>query len=236
MDEKVAIESLKQIKEVFDKLDIEFWLDLGTLLGAVRDGKFISWDNDIDLGMWGPINNKIYTASRELKNKGFKIHIWEWEGRISIAAENFCSEVYVYNLINDKATTKWFTHRYKKKISGYILDYLHRIISEQRRVAENSHMPVFVEYILYKLINVLSIHLRERLAKFILSLYEKTGCAIHLSIPGYYFNNLSDIQFYGLKFKVPAKTEDYLSYRYGKDWRIPKKNYIHYIEDGAITK
>jgi len=37
------------------------------------------------------------------------------------------------------------------------------------------------------------------------------------------FTNLSVIKFYGMEFKVPAKTEEYLSYRYGKDWRIPPK-------------
>jgi hypothetical protein len=37
-----------------------------------------------------------------------------------------------------------------------------------------------------------------------------------------------------MKFRVPAETEEYLSYRYGKDWRTPKKDYIFYEDDGAI--
>ncbi|GAH36594.1 unnamed protein product, partial [marine sediment metagenome] len=47
MDEKIAIDTLKCVKNVLDNYGIEFWLDTGTLLGAVREGKIIPWDSDI---------------------------------------------------------------------------------------------------------------------------------------------------------------------------------------------
>jgi len=51
-NESLLLELLKQVIEVFENHKITYWLDGGTLLGAVRDGKFIDWDNDIDLGSW----------------------------------------------------------------------------------------------------------------------------------------------------------------------------------------
>ena len=47
----LSLELLRFIDNVCRKYDLGYWLDFGTLLGAVRHGGFIPWDDDVDISM-----------------------------------------------------------------------------------------------------------------------------------------------------------------------------------------
>ncbi len=53
-DSKTELQAISLLEEVVSKLEeyrCNYWLDGGTLLGAVRDKKLIPWDHDLDVGI-----------------------------------------------------------------------------------------------------------------------------------------------------------------------------------------
>ena len=52
---------------------IAYWLDFGTLLGAVRDEEFIPWDGDLDFGVLARDLDAIPALEREVAAAGFHL-------------------------------------------------------------------------------------------------------------------------------------------------------------------
>ena len=47
----LQLDMLAQFVDVCRRLDLRYYLMGGTMLGAVRHGGFIPWDDDVDVGM-----------------------------------------------------------------------------------------------------------------------------------------------------------------------------------------
>ncbi len=75
VDPAVAERNLKEIKGVLDDMGVVFLLGSGSCLGAVRDGAFIPWDDDVDLltvlGVNGLTEEKVDAAASALMGKGY---------------------------------------------------------------------------------------------------------------------------------------------------------------------
>jgi phosphorylcholine metabolism protein LicD len=73
MNKKIALENLLEIKKEFEKNQTSFWLTDGTLLGAFREGDFISHDSDTDIGVFASDMKKISLILNNLKKQNFEI-------------------------------------------------------------------------------------------------------------------------------------------------------------------
>lgn len=64
---------LKDVTELFEKENITYSMDGGTMLGAIRHGGIIPWDDDIDLIILQPDEVKLNNLSESLKKLGYSL-------------------------------------------------------------------------------------------------------------------------------------------------------------------
>ena len=73
---KIQIQILDVVDDFCNKNKIKYWINAGTLLGAIRHGGYIPWDDDIDLGMLREDFDKfIYSFNDE--NDKYKVYCFE---------------------------------------------------------------------------------------------------------------------------------------------------------------
>ena len=68
-DQMRLVEVLQKFAEICKEHDINWWLCSGTLLGAVRHGGFIPWDDDIDVSMLPKDYRKFVKVMKEWGDK-----------------------------------------------------------------------------------------------------------------------------------------------------------------------
>lgn len=81
---KLGYEYIKKMNEVLDTTGIKYFITYGTLLGIIREGKFIEHDDDIDFGVICDENfswDKIENAMKKIGMK--KKHQFRLEGEVT---------------------------------------------------------------------------------------------------------------------------------------------------------
>ena len=103
MEPEAAAARLKEMKRIFDGLGVVFWLGSGTCLGAVREGRFIPWDDEMDtvciLGRHGLTEETVRRGIETFRDNGFYVKVQEDALHYSIA------------LVKDGLRTDWTVHR-----------------------------------------------------------------------------------------------------------------------------
>ena len=112
--QKIMLYIMKKIHEVCVKHNIRYWLDYGTLLGAIRHDGFIPWDDDLDICMMREDYEKFSKVAQDEFGDEF---FWENNKTVS----NFYQEYGKVRLCN----TIWledFGKHMPRKHTGLFID------------------------------------------------------------------------------------------------------------------
>jgi phosphorylcholine metabolism protein LicD len=105
---------LCKTKKVFDKNCEKYWLDYGTLLGYVRDGKLLPGDDDLDFGV--TVKDGVDIEADMKKEDIYLFKRITVEGKITFEQyryKGFRFDVFHYQKIDDDITTNmWLPNHY----------------------------------------------------------------------------------------------------------------------------
>jgi len=218
-------DELDKVCNVLSNQNVKWFLDHGTLLGAIRDEKFIPWDNDIDLGVVNINLSLDLIRIKTLVNDFYKLgYSSKYFGdSIYLFKENieFGIKFYQKNEFNFKGAFI----KYEKYNFFSVLYFLATYC-----FFEKGGKMSFFKNILYSI----------KLIKIILKPFKKILLAhsnielVELSIHEKYFKHFKKICFYEKYYNVPKDDIEYLRFKYGENWNVPIKEYNYLLDDGAI--
>jgi len=244
----VMLEMLKVVDGICQKHKLQYWLDAGTLLGAVRHGGFIPWDDDLDICM----PRKDYEFFLEIAQKKLPVGMffqtqntdralqWKWVK----LRDNFST------LVQRTETGKRIKYHQGIFIDIFPYDLVSKdfrksklFLNRRFEYSHNKFIKAFGWYI--NLLSILPVKLIgfERLKRLLLKrytsknpLYVSTGIDITVGYHTFDFNTvfpLTTINFEGISFMVPGDCHTYLTIMFGDYMQLPpvekRKTHAHKI-------
>ncbi len=208
------IGALKEIKEVLDTAGVRYWLDMGTLLGVIRDGKLIDYDTDIDLSTKVAEAPKVLQLIPQFAKMGYRVDVTDTSIYLT-KGKGIVISIAFYVSEGDKI---WVL---------FLLNYpkFDKILKRFRRVAE---CTIYQEY--HRGLTTLEGSLYAIIPRFLRWFVRRSFfklCAIFgeehfpMVLPKRFIDNLGTIDFRGMKFNIPNPPEEYLPLVYGPSWRSP---------------
>lgn len=213
----------KEFDYVCKKNGLQYWLDFGALLGAVRHKGFIPWDDDIDVGMLREDYERLIEIfNRDTRNKDLYAEYYQETNRPYIVIikirHKFCRSLFVdvfpyefYNVVSTSNEIKNFKKIFQNaKKRAQEICYVTDDISETlKKLDENREKYIFKnrkkqnnDYIIYGDFN------------------HTTGSFIYTKDK---FFPIKEIEFEGGQYACPNKNLEILTDIYGNYMKYPKK-------------
>ncbi len=229
----------KKTVQMLNNNNINYWICHGTLLGIIRNKSLLSWDHDIDFAVWEDEHPKEEILKIFLPSDDFKQEISLDEmNSLHFETKDKRIDINFYSRDKEKSYIKWAILKedtfknfyYFKILYFFVISFLINDVSFKKLI-KSSNNQIFK--IIKLLISIPLIIIRQFLSKkfkkkILKQAYKK------FDIMGYSYPldlmEFKEIEFIGIRIRVPKEPEEVLKFTYGKDWKIPKKNFVWYKE------
>lgn len=149
MNKEDAKEILFELKEILDGLDIEFWLNYATCVGAYRDKAFCEFDEDIDLGVKHEIIvPKMKLLKQVLQQRGFAMKAistpFIYERALKVVKNNIHVDIIDYALNDGERFHPHYIHDHAVVHDAYLFEDLKTIDFLSREFLIPYHVEDFL--------------------------------------------------------------------------------------------
>lgn len=238
---EIEIDILKEIDRICKKHDIKWFLAGGSLLGAIRNNKSISWDDDLDIGMLREDFEKFKRiAPKELDKKYYYSSPWTDDNchyyldKIRLKGSYFSTAysshfeledgVFVDIIVYDQTSPNRLLEKFQIKFICALVEML-RIrwygVPKPPHFRRAKLMLPVLRHIPWKVLHKLfdmgaTLFAKKKNAKYLL---DSIGQHIRNGrFPKYCLVELEEREFDGMMAPTPVHYDEYLSFFYGPNY------------------
>jgi hypothetical protein len=230
--------SLIEIKSFCDSYELFFWLNFGALLGMVREGRLLPWNNDVELGCWAheTSNEKIKAVTDALIGAGYTCFYYRSFGALNIKKGdkvdinlNLYWRVGEFAVRPHETPSKYQNRNILASVFYWLAVFIFVYPNTFTQVSSRKKFKDFVKVAVSRGFSFFSLKKRKKYFNKLLCWSEYWGGEFQQTlIPESYFRSFTASSFYGSELNFPAQPEELLTFVYGEDWRIPKDKWSWY--------